>query len=62
MKEIKVEVKGLRADLGDLKTVIARIEGKLDRTADATQLWRMVIGTWIAGAVVVALVSRLLAP
>lgn len=60
MKEVKTELRSIRGDLTALRESVARIEGMLQRTPDATQMWRMAITTWIAGAGGLALVVRLL--
>lgn len=60
MKDVKGELKEVRRTLHDMHGDLREIKGMLQRTPDATQMWRMVIGTWIAGAGVVALAVRLL--
>lgn len=62
MKDVKADLKEVRRELRDMHGDLREIKGMLQRTPDVTQMWRMVIGTWIAGAGVVALMVRLLAP
>jgi hypothetical protein len=62
VREIRTELKSISQILVDLRERLSRIEGKLDRTPDASQMWRMVVGTWVAGAGIVMLAVKLLTP
>ena len=62
VREIRTDIRGIHQVLTDIRERLANIEGKLDRTADAVSMWRMVVGTWIAGAGIVMLAVKLLQP
>lgn len=67
--EIRSDVRTIRSDLTSLDRRVtdgnerlARIEGRLDQMPDASTMWKMVVGTWIAGAGIVMLAVKLLQP
>jgi hypothetical protein len=60
VREVKSELRDIRGDLRGIHRELGEIKGILQKTPDAKDMWRMVIGTWIAGAGVVALAVRLL--
>jgi hypothetical protein len=58
----KSDIERIESRLSETREEVKEMKGTLARTPNSTELWRMVIGTWIAGAGVVALAIRLIAP
>ena len=62
VREIRTDIRGIHQVLTEIRERLSNIDGKLDRTPDAGSMWKMVVGTWVAGAGIVMLAVKLLQP
>jgi len=56
---LQKDIKDMHKDVIALRETVARMDGRLDRTPTAMQIWPMIVTTWIAGAGIVALAVRM---
>ena len=62
VREIKDELRSIRTVLVEIRERLSTIEGKLDRTPTAMQIWSMIFSTWVAGAGIVLIAFWFFSP
>ena len=62
VREIKTDLRSINGTLSDIRERLGKIDGRLDQMPNAATMWKMVVGTWIAGAGIVMVAFRIMQP